>query len=585
MTNGRQGPGVLFRICVLLGLVVAPFVVYSNSLDAPFVGDDIEYIERNPDIRMSPFPDYLTKLRPLNKLTYWAQLKLNKGDMPAYHLVNISLHVLASLLLFFLLKRLLEQYADTDPSRSPNAGAIPALAGALLFALHPIHTQAVNYTFARSEILCAIFVFGALLVHSMRGAKNYGYGRAIGVGCLLLLAIASKERAFMFLPCLVLFDIIVRKTETWQERNYRWYRLVLPVSLVVIAGLINFYIGFKEQHQGAIGEGQEVPGFIPYFWTEMVVRLHYLKLYLWPSDLSFDYHFPLREQLTDPVLLGAVGAHVAGLLAVLFLARRQPLIAFAMCWFFLLLLPTSGVAPAVILMHEHWIYIPSFGIFLIVAVLLRGVIVRIGSAGMRKALYAGFLGLCVFLGFVSHQRNEVWHEPLTLWLDASKHAAERAWVWNHIGAAYVDKKEYDLALEALYKAESVGEPTGATRQCIGLCLMHKGDLEGARRHMEEAIALCPGRPEILLGLGNLHKKMGNSQLALKFYLETMKAGWTTPEVYIATSQLAMEKGDLPIAKNLINEGLSFFPDNEDLVRLKSELDRMDLEPKDLQGDR
>ncbi|MFH2000774.1 MAG: tetratricopeptide repeat protein [Planctomycetota bacterium] len=577
-----QGRGTrssrVFWALALLVLAAAPFWVYSNSLDSPFVGDDIEYIERNPDIRMSPFPGYLAKLRPLNKLTYWLQMKLHKGYMPGYHLVNISLHVLASLLLFFLLKKLLERFGPQDRPRQETSSAIPALAGALLFALHPIQTQAVNYTFARSELLCAVFLFSAMIVHCAKDARRYGFGRAMAVGFMLFLALASKERAFMFVPCLILFDMVVRKQDTWAERNYRWYRLVLPISLVVIAGLINFYIGFHDQHKGAIGKGQEVPEFLPYFWTEMVVRFHYLKLYIWPRDLSFDYHFTLREHLSDKVLLAAVAGHVIGLAGTLLIARKNGLVAFGIFWFFLFLLPTSGVAPAVLLMHEHWVYIPSLGIFLIAAVLLQRLFVRLEAPVARRTAMAGFAGLCILLGFLSHQRNKVWQEPLTLWLDASEHASERAWVWNHIGAAYVDRKEYDKALEALNKAEEIGEPTGATRQCIGLCLMNQGDLEGAKKCMEEAVKLCPDRPEILYGLANLYKKMDKPQAAFNYYIKTMKAGWSTPELYLEMVRHALSNNEPDKARKLLNEGLKLFSDNEELLKLKKELNEADHDP-------
>jgi len=123
-----------------------------------------------------------------------------------------------------------------------------------------------------------------------------------------------------------------------------------------------------------------VPPLVPYFLTQFVVRRHYLTLYFWPSDLSFDYVFTLRDRLDDPGCLWAAGAHLLLLAAALLLVRRNPLAAFGILWFFLLLLPTSGAAPTAWFMCEHWIYTSSFGVFLaVIALAGQGFVRTLGT--------------------------------------------------------------------------------------------------------------------------------------------------------------------------------------------------------------
>lgn len=540
-------------VVVLAG---APFLVYSNTLKNPFVADDIDYIARSQDVINYSFPDCLGKLRPLTKLTYHLNRTINKQRMPGYHLVNISLHAGACVLLFFLFRRLLDG----------RNGTIAAFAGALLFAMHPIHTQAVNYIFARSELLCAVFLFSALLVHAKPGPR-YGYGRGAAVAGLLLLALASKERAFMFVPALVLFDIIVRDHDTWPQRYRRWLKVAVPLSLVVLVGLANFYFGFKDQHRGAIGEGQEVPELLPYFLTEMVVRFHYLKLYLWPADLSFDYLFTLRTSFTDPVLLAATAGHAALFVLALFLARRAPLISFGIFWFFLLLLPTSGVVPTAWLMHEHWIYLPSFGIFLILANLLQ--------RGFAPAMVKGALvaGLAMLLGFTAHQRNKVWHDPLTLWLHASKNAPDRAWLWNHVGVACLDRGRLDDALEYFERSEALGGSTPAINQCIGLCLLEMGDLDGAKKRLDTALKLFPGRAETLVALGRLHLKLEQYYRAVDYFEKAHRNGLTYPPGYfISGAEIALSKEDHDKAVKFLKMGLKQYPRSKELKKRLEQLE-------------
>ena len=93
----------IFWLAAILLLSGIPFLVYSNSLQSPFVGDDIDFIERNLDVLKFSLPEGLGRLRPLNKFSYWLNLRIHGNSMPGFHLVNISLHALTGILLFFLL--------------------------------------------------------------------------------------------------------------------------------------------------------------------------------------------------------------------------------------------------------------------------------------------------------------------------------------------------------------------------------------------------------------------------------------------------------------------------------------------------
>jgi tetratricopeptide (TPR) repeat protein len=570
----RLWPGLV--LCLILGII--PFLVYSNSFDSPFVADDYEYIQRNPDIKKFPLPAYLTKLRPLNKATYWLNWKLHAFRMPGYRLVNIALHACAGILLYFLFRRVLRLYGPVRPEGSAVHGAL-AFGGALIYLLHPLHTQAVNYIFARSELLCACFVYAAFLVHLRKDASEYGYGRGIAVGLLFLLAVASKERAFMFFPALLLFDIMVRRDEGWPAHCRRWLKLVVPLFIAGALGAINFYLGFMDQHEGAIGTGHDVPEPWPYFLTQMVVRFHYLKLYFWPTDLSFDYLFTLRESLADPALLLSVAGHAVLFIAALLLVKRNGLIAFGIFWFFLLLLPTSGLAATAWYMHEHWIYIPSFGIFLVVLALIQRALAMHGAhrppAWFRIAAALLLAGLSVLLGAMSFERNKVWQSNLSLWQDSIPNAEERPWLWNHIGVAYLDLKEYDEAIECLKRSEGLGGPNAALHQSIGLALLEKGDHEGAMKRLKEALRMSPKRPEVLAALGRLHSRLDQPGKAVQYYEEARKNGLPSYpyEFFVDGARVSERSGNTEQALQIVKQGLKFFPNSEELKEMLAEMNK------------
>ncbi|MBU0755539.1 MAG: tetratricopeptide repeat protein [Planctomycetes bacterium] len=571
-----DGIGAFPIIFALLLLAVIPFITYCNSLDSPFVGDAIEYIERNNDLAKPLSIEYLTMLRPLNKVSYRLNRFYHGFHMPGWHLVNIAIHAGAGMMLFLLLRRILKRYGKSAVFfRGFNTRL--ALGGALLFSLHPVHTQAVNYLFARSELLCGFFLFTALYLHAGNRRGRYGFGRAIAVSASFLLALASKERAFMFLPGFILFDLLIRKESTWPDHCRRWLKLAIPMGLVTALGLINFFLGFEDQHLGAIGIGQEVPPFVPYFLTEMVVRFHYLKLLFWPADLSFDYYFPLRDSLKDPVLLSAIGGHLV-LLAISFLAaRRHGWLSFGLLWFALFILPTSGAAPAVLLMHEHWIYASSFGFFLILLVFLQRFEKSTGLLRNRREMrwLAGLLSvaLCFTCGWTSYNRNKVWQDPLSLWQDASLHAGEHYWVWNHLGVAYLNRQDYDQAMEALEKAETIGGPNAATRQSIGVCLMEQGRLDEALQCFKEALALSPGRPEVLMSLGQVHKRLSKPAIAIEYFKAAWNEGLITPLIIMEMAQAARMKNDLELTREFLQQGMKMFPNHKDFQEMWEEIEK------------
>lgn len=565
-------------VAALLVLGGLPFLLYSNSVHSPFVGDDIDYIEHNPELRQFSLPDYLAKLRPLTKTTYWLNWKIHRKSLPGYHLVNIGLHSAVGIVLFFLFLRLLQNTKTRESARHHAYTSLClALAGALVYILHPIHSQAVNYTFARSELLCALFLYAALLVHAKKDAAQYGIVRGIAVAVLFLLALASKERAFMFLPLLVLFDLLVRQEETWSLRWRRWLKVGIPLVLVAGLGAINFHLGFQGQHKGAIGAGHDVPEFAPYFLTQFVARFHYLKLYFWPGDLSFDYMFTLRESLLDPVLLLAVAGHLVLFVLALFLARRNGLISFGIFWFFVALLPTSGLAPTAWFIHEHWIYIPSMGFFLIVLALCRSMAEQTGpprSTGIKRtALILAFAVLCMLLSIATFQRNKVWQSPLSLWEDAKQNAAQRPWLWNQLGIAHLQRCEYDEAIECLKKAEALAGPSSVVHLNIGICLMENGDPDGARVRLSKAQALSPRQPEVLIALGQLAGRMNQPVKAIQYYQEAKNNNAAyPPDYFIQGAVLALKNNDRKKAVEFLRQGLKQYPKSGSLLKKLREIE-------------
>jgi Tfp pilus assembly protein PilF len=219
-------------------------------------------------------------------------------------------------------------------------------------------------------------------------------------------------------------------------------------------------------------------------------------------------------------------------------------------------------------MHEHWLLLPSFGVFLVLVAVLQE---AAGAARLRALprplpwlLAAAFLSLCLVLARASHQRNEVWQDSVSFWRDATVHSPATGWVWNNLGTALLEKKDYAEALLALEKAEKEGGPNAASSHNIGLCLLALGRFDAAQRFFEAALRQSPGQPEILLALGQLHRRMGHPALAVDYLQSASRRGFTTYELYLALAEVLLQQHDKIKAEACLEEGLRRFPQNREL---------------------
>ena len=179
----------------LLLLVICGALVYANALSGPFIFDDIPAIGNNPDIRQLWPPDWAwpdsglhaaTNSRPLTSFTLALYYALNGFRVEGYHLVNIALHILCGLALYGVVRRLCGQI-DRLVSRASEL----ALASAVLWLVHPLNSQVVNYTIQRSESLMALCYLGTLYCF-LRGVKA-GWCWLVGAVACCALGMAAKE--------------------------------------------------------------------------------------------------------------------------------------------------------------------------------------------------------------------------------------------------------------------------------------------------------------------------------------------------------------------------------------------------------
>jgi hypothetical protein len=283
-------------------LLLAAACAYGNSLSGPFIFDDLEAIRDNPHIQhlwspreaMSAPPQTTVTGRPVVALSLAANYALGGLDVPGYHVFNLAVHVFAALLLYGLVRRSLDTLAARGVGGFPGetVSAWIAASVALLWEMHPLATEAVDYTVQRTELLASLFLLLTLycLVRGTSSVRRWPwYSASIGA-CAL--GMGSKEMMAGAPLVALLYDrafLAASWREVWQSR-WRVHAGLAATWLILLA------IVAEGGRAGTVGFAFNDVGPWQYAATQLTVIVHYLRLAAWPHPLCLDYaDWPVAE--------------------------------------------------------------------------------------------------------------------------------------------------------------------------------------------------------------------------------------------------------------------------------------------------
>ena len=380
----------------LAGLALLIVVAYWNSMGNEFVFDDraivlgnrlITDLENLPVLLISGYWDGTDDLqaldrhfdalyRPLVIASYSLNYAVGNVQSVGYRMVNVGLHVVVTWLVFMIALQL-------------GIGVSGSLVSAALFAVHPLHVEAVSYIVGRAELMMATGVLASLW-WTRRGKRALAVG-AFAAGLL------SKEQAILFPLLLILYEFCLGVTPhlsvsprggedkgggvlRWFLARYGVYALVLVgyfvLRLYVLRGNLLQTPGFLENPAASAGWPSQV-------LTAIKVAGMYLWLFVWPASLSADYSYdaiPLAQSLLEPSVMGGLMAWL-GLIGLAGWAWMLGARAVVFCVGMILLsyFPVSNVVfPIGTIMGERLFYLPSVGLCLLVGLAYERLAVRNG---------------------------------------------------------------------------------------------------------------------------------------------------------------------------------------------------------------
>jgi len=495
--------------------------------------------------------------RPLVQLSLAVNYALGGLDTLGYHAFNLTVHTLAGLVLFGIVRRTL----GSEPLRARYAGAAPRLATAVaaLWLVHPLQTESVTYIIQRAESLMGLFYLLTLycVVRGSLSPHSAGWYITAVVACVL--GMGSKEVMVTAPVLTLLYDRVFLSRSFADLLRRRWgLYAALAAAWGVEAALVA-----TESTKGLTGLGPSEVSPWDYAKTQSAVIVHYVRLAFWPDPLVLDYKWPLAPTLASVAPWATLV--LASLGATMWALRRQPPWGFLGAWFFLVLSPTSSIAPIADAAFEHRMYLPLAAVVALVVIggheLLGSVFRRLAAPDhLRLWLEVSLLVVAVAaLGYTTVRRNEDYRSEYAIWSDTVAKRPTNPRAHNNMGALLITQGRLVDATAHLHQAVRLQPDYGDAHNNLGLSLYKQRQLPEAITHLSEAVRINPNDARAHKNLGLALFDQGRLEEAIVHYSEALRVNPNDALTHYNLGLALFDRGRLEEAIAHYSEALRIDP--------------------------
>ena len=560
----RNRADLVVAVLLTLAIVAVYFQVRQHEF---VVYDDRVYVSDNAFVReglsargLNWAFDFTEKNKtywhPLTWLSHMADVQLFGLTAGRHLIINVLLHVLNTLLLFALFRRM--------------TGKIwPSALVAGLFALHPLNVESVAWVAARKNLLSSTFWMVTTLAY-VRYTEKPGPGRYALTLTVFSLGLLSKPM-LVTLPCtLFLLDI-------WPLRRCRIlpgtapdraiipvYRLLLEKAPMLILSAVSVGIStFSLSNYGDLVAVESV-GMALRFANALVSYVDYLGKMIFPLGLTCYYPFPAEIALWK--WTGALALLVAITAMAVRSFRRHPYFLTGWLWYLGTLFPVIGLVQAGLwpATADRFAYIPLIGIFIIIAWGVEKPLRR--SPRNRVWIAISASGLLAVFGVVSHIQVGYWKNSITLFNRAIAVTEDNYLSHYALGYAYDRRGAVGDAIHHYRAALEINPHEIDTHYNLAILLASTGDLGDAIRHYEDVLRIEPQDAQAHNNLGNIFFRRQDWDKAVKHYREAIRI---TPDYAKAHNNLGatlIRRGEIPEAVHHFREALRIEPQDEQTRR-------------------
>ncbi|MCH7590596.1 hypothetical protein IIB34_06130 [PVC group bacterium] len=354
-------------------------------------------------------------------MSYIWDYKIAGLDVRMYHATSVIVHILVGVSLFWLFYLVTERRGLS-------------LVGALLYTVHPLHTEAVSYISGRADPLMALFMLWAFGLYIMSRKRTRPVLLILSYMCYVG-ALLSKEYALILPIFLILYHMSFHEKIPW--KNLIGFFALGLLFLVVRSNLV---------------ESSHDPAFIPPSFLEripgiFVAFVQYLKLIFWPVGLHMEYGGKYFDYSYGLMWVGLTV--FIGFLTILKQSKKKnPLVFFGLSWFLIGLIPHSNIIPLNAYMAEHWLYVPLMGFVLAFVC----VVDQFKIPPLSKSIAGGVL-ICL-LGVLTCKQNQIWRTPVVLYEHTLKYSRDSSRIMNNLGVIYFKQGQKEKAIRLFENAIS-----------------------------------------------------------------------------------------------------------------------------------
>ena len=438
-----------------------------------------------------------------------------------YHVLNLAFHILNALLLFFVLEKAFRRFGFNAMGWEDKRFRTISFFAAVLFLCHPIQTESVIYIMSRSEVMASTFyligflLFQQLLERPTTSRLQYGF-YFLTIFLIALLGFTVKQ-IIATLPAVMLFYYFSScpdHSPAWQFLK-KWKWSILGI-LSTTAGLLFYKLLTDESFLIGPSRTEEMVGRAKYMLSQPgTIIFYYLKKLLFPINLNID---PDIEVVTSFLSWSFL---VPSLCIVLLLVGslkifKSRFIFFFLCWFFIILSPSSSIVTLHDLAAEHRIYLASAGIFILLTYAASEVAYK-WSKTQPLQIVVIFCVVVGALGILTMKRNTVWHSELSLWQDTYQKSPHKVRPLINLARAHSLEGDAEKAIKYYEEALLQRPQVFAANYNLGDLYLNKGLVPDALQHFLLASQVEPEIPESFAKLGEIYLSQKKFELADSYF--------------------------------------------------------------------
>ena len=489
-------------VCLAIIFLVT-FCIYWNSLQGDFIWDDKDlilnherYLEDWKNLFSAfakPFFGKASTYRPILIVSFIVDYQLWGSNPFGFHYTNVVLHIMNAMLVYLLVFILFKH-------------RYLALFSSLIFATHPIQTEAVAWISGRNDVILTLFSLLTILFYirwqNLKGIKRVltFLGFLTSYACVLL----TKESGIVVLLLVVLVDCFFRVAPPERLDDKRKAYL----SIILVSFL---YIFVRMSILGKLGilNVPTVESVTRRFLGVFVIYAYYFKMLFFPIHQTANPFTPYLNNIKDPIFFSSFFFVLSLMLITIACWKYFRDVSFITLWIFISLLPVSGIVPLTVPALEHRLYLGGVGFSMLVPLLLYKVpSIKIDGILLQRTskVMISLLLLCLVCVYGSKTivRNTIWKNETHFWFKTVQDSPFSVFAHNNLGLVYAERGHYSQAIGEFRKALSLNPSAANVHANLGAVYVDQGLYQRGIDAYEKALKLKPKRAKFYNNLGHIY---------------------------------------------------------------------------------